>query len=54
MTKEQLETRLDYIESLIAKERDPKNLPYLNDTFQKLLDRLVEIDLTEQEKGKTR
>ena len=48
MTAEDLERRLAYVEKLIA-EANPKDLPYLNDLFQKLLDRLVALDLA----GKT-
>jgi hypothetical protein len=52
LSKEQLETRLDWIEGLITKERDEKNLPYLNATYQKLMDKLVQIDLAEEDRRK--
>lgn len=44
MTLRQLENRLDYIENLIN-HADAKDLPALNDTYQKLLDRIVNLDL---------
>ena len=40
-TTEQLEDRLSWVESLINKERDPKNLPYHNHTYQRIMDELV-------------
>jgi hypothetical protein len=49
MNKQQLETRLDFIESQIAKCRDSKSLPALNATFEKLMDRLVALDLAGKE-----
>lgn len=53
MTAEQLAIRLSWIENLMAKERDTKSLAMLNATYQKILDRLVELDLAaENEKGK--
>jgi hypothetical protein len=44
VTLRQLETRLDIIENLIA-HADAKDLPKLNETYQKLLDRIVNLDL---------
>ncbi len=53
MTVQQLETRLDFVERLIAKA-DVKDLPSLNAIYKKLMDRLVELDLkcTKLEKRK--
>jgi hypothetical protein len=48
MTKTQLETRLDFIEGLMNKA-SAKDLPGLNATFQKLMDRLVALDLSGEE-----
>jgi hypothetical protein len=48
MTKEQLETRLDFIEDLIERA-NPKSLPYLNRIYQKLMDRLVALDMSGKE-----
>lgn len=40
-----LERRLDWVERMIATCKDPKSLPALNETYQKLIDRLVALDL---------
>lgn len=45
MTIEQLETRLSWVESLISEERDPKNLPFHNHTYQMIMDELVKRDM---------
>jgi hypothetical protein len=45
MTQELLESRLKIVESMINRCTDPKDLPYLNRTYQLLLDKLVAIDL---------
>jgi len=42
LTLEQIEHRLDALENMIARERDPKTLAGLNRTYQMLLDRLGE------------
>lgn len=44
MTAAQLETRLSFVEGLIARA-DPKDLPALNATHRRLMDRLVALDL---------
>lgn len=44
MTKEELENRLDMVEKMITKGVT-KDLPFLNAMYQKLLDKLVELDL---------
>lgn len=44
LTNEQIESRLNMLEALIAKA-DAKDLPALNATFQKLLDEQVRRDL---------
>lgn len=44
MTDEQIETRLSFIERQMA-TASPKDLPYLNATYQKLMDRLVSLDM---------
>lgn len=44
----QLEQRLAWVESLIHNCRDEKDLPYLNITFQKLLDEQVRRDLEKE------
>lgn len=49
LTEKQLETRLDWVEQQIAKETDTKQLAFWNQLFQKLLDKLVAIDLEKQD-----
>lgn len=49
MTKDQLENRLEYVEDMINKA-NPKDLPYLNDLFQKLINRIVELDIEGKDK----
>lgn len=41
----ELESCLDCIDRMIATCKDPKSLPALNETYQKLIDRLVALDL---------
>ncbi len=48
MTVTQLESRLTFIENHMA-VAGPKDLPYLTATYQKLMDRLVALDMA----GKT-
>ena len=45
LTKEQIENRLTMLEKMMA-TADSKSLPSLNATYQKLLDKLVEYDLS--------
>lgn len=40
----QLDARLDYLEQKIA-QANPKDLPYLNSLFRKILEELVRRDL---------
>lgn len=47
LTTEQLESRLSWVEGLIQEERDPKNLPYHNAMYQKLIDELARRDVEE-------
>lgn len=54
VTAAQLEARLSMVERLIAECRDSKSLPALNATYQKLIDRLVALDLAGKTKEKTR
>jgi len=51
MTVLQLEARLDWVEGLIQTAH-PKDLPCLNDLYQKILDRLVKLDLDAVDDGK--
>jgi ribosome-binding protein aMBF1 (putative translation factor) len=51
LTDEQLAHRLDMMEKLIARA-DTKDLPYHNDTFQKLLDEQVRRDLLKTKEPK--
>jgi hypothetical protein len=44
LSDEQIEARLGMLEARIARA-DVKDLPYLNDTYQKLLDEQVRRDL---------
>ena len=44
MTKQHLEASLDWLEKQIA-EAHYKDLPYLNATYQKVLEKLVDMDL---------
>lgn len=44
-TDEKISTRLDWLEGMIAQERDPKNLPNLNKMFQRLIDEQVRREL---------
>lgn len=46
---EQLENKLKLTERIIAEEKDLKNLPYHNATYQKILDELVRRDLEREE-----
>lgn len=52
LTLNQLEQRLDWVENMIANERDPKNLPGLNATYQQLLDKLVQFDLRAEDNAR--
>lgn len=47
MTDEQIDARLDSIERMISKA-DAKQLPALNQTFQRLIDEQVRRDLEKQ------
>lgn len=49
-TDEQLEQKLTLMERIIAEERDLKNLPYHNATYQKILDELVRRDLEREDR----
>ena len=49
LTDEQLEQRLGWVESLIANETDPKNLPYHNAMYQRILDELARRDVEREE-----
>lgn len=49
MTKEELERRADAIEKRIAQAPN-KELPTLNQCFQKIMERLVALDMEEAEK----
>jgi hypothetical protein len=53
MTEAQIETRLTMLEGMIARERNTSTLKALTVTYQKLMDRLVEMDLAKQAKGNT-
>jgi hypothetical protein len=46
--EKQLEVRLAVLEKMIQ-NADAKDLPYLNATYQKLLDRLVALDLSKHD-----
>lgn len=53
MTEQQIETRLTMLEGMMSRERNTSTLKSLIVTYQKLMDRLVEMDLTKQDaKGK--
>lgn len=45
MTESQLNAKLDVIERMIAKERNTSTLKTLNNCYQKLINKLVEMDL---------
>jgi hypothetical protein len=47
LTDAQIESRLDMLESMIRRA-DRKDLPYLNATFQRLLDEQVRRDLEKE------
>ena len=47
LTDQQIESRLAMIEKMIARA-DPKDLPSLNATFQKLIEEQVRRDLLNQ------
>ena len=49
LTLKQLEERLDWVENLIATEKDPKNLPYHNSLYQSILDELARRDVEQGE-----
>ena len=54
MTNKQLEQRLTWLEELIQ-ETDAKDLPYLNQTYQRVLKKLVNRDVEmEFQRGKLR
>lgn len=44
-TDEQLEQRVNTVEAWILREKDWKNLPALNDVFQKLIDEQARRDV---------
>lgn len=44
MTTEQLETRLRILEGMMSRA-NPKDLPVLNETYQRIMERLVALDL---------
>ncbi len=50
LSDEQIESRLNMLEGMIAKATDPKSLPALNDTFQKLIDEQARRDMLKQAK----
>jgi len=45
MTEQQILSRMNFVESEMARERHPSTLRALSETYQKLLDKLVEIDM---------
>jgi hypothetical protein len=49
---QQLEWGLDWLENMIA-TANPKDLPYLNAAYQKIFDRLVELDLRKEKNSQT-
>jgi hypothetical protein len=51
LTDEQIRHRLDWVESMLWQAHQ-KDLPYLNITFQKLLDEQVRRDLERQDRCK--
>lgn len=51
MTDDEIERRLNVVEAMIWREKDPKNLPTLNRIFQNLLAEQVRRDLKRQEQG---
>jgi len=50
LTLKQLEERLDWVENIIASDTDPKNLPYHNSMYQRILDELARRDVEAEEK----
>lgn len=50
LTLRQLEDRLDWVENIIASETDPKNLPYHNSMYQRILDELARRDVATEER----
>ena len=48
LTDEQINQRLTIVEAMICRERDWKNLPSLNATFDKLLTEQVRRDLLKE------
>jgi hypothetical protein len=49
LTDEQIENRLAMLEQMIARA-NPKDLPYLNATFQRLLDERVQRKLDKKDR----
>lgn len=48
MTESQIESRLNMLDKLIARERDMSTLATLNRCYNKLIDQLVAIDLRKE------
>lgn len=48
LTKEQIESRLSFLEERITKA-SAKDLPALNNTYQKLMDMLVRLDMEDDD-----
>lgn len=48
MTDQQIEYRIEFVESLIAQCSDCKSLPAYNDMLQRLMGELVRRDLAKQ------
>jgi hypothetical protein len=51
LSNEQIEARMTVLEGMIASCDDPKSLPALNATFQRLLDEQVRRDLSGRNPG---
>jgi hypothetical protein len=49
-TDAQLADRVSYVETLIVRETDWKNLPYLNQMFQRLIEEQARRDIEKEEK----
>lgn len=45
LTTKQLEQRLSWVESLVSNEADPKNLPYHNAMYQRIIEELARRDV---------
>jgi hypothetical protein len=54
MTKQEIESKLSCVENMIAKATHPQDLASLNQLYNRLLDKLVEMDLDESKKSNRR